>query len=349
MIILCVSVAIYACTSTGKGGETTVRAVKIDTVRIYGASQTSVYPGKVQAAADVSLAFRIAGPIAKTYADVGSYVRRGQTIAEMDSRDYELQLAATEAEYSRIKAEAERVIELYGKGSVAPNDYDKAVYGLQQITAKYDNHRNALADTRLTAPFDGYIQKLYFRAGETVGAGTPVVSMIDAGQPEVEINIPSSEYARRDRFDTFTCTVDIFPDRIFALDLTGIAPKANMNQLYAVRLKMRGGGQELPSPGMVTMVTIGYKPDESQPVAIPVSALFENDGQSAVWIYGAETETVTSRTVKVAEIHSDGMAIVAEGLSAGEIVVTAGVHKLYEGEKVRLLPSSTETNKGDLL
>ena len=39
------------------------------------------------------------------------------------------------------------------------NDYDKAVAGIKQITAKYNAHKNALADTRLTAPFDGYIQK----------------------------------------------------------------------------------------------------------------------------------------------------------------------------------------------
>jgi multidrug resistance efflux pump len=110
------------------------------------------------------------------------------------------------------------VIELHKRGSVTPNEYDKAVYGLQQISAKYDAHKNALADVKLTAPFDGYVQQRFYGAGETVGAGMPVLSMREATTPEVEINIPSSEFIRRGEFDEFTCTVNIYPDKVYSLE-----------------------------------------------------------------------------------------------------------------------------------
>ena len=82
---------------------------------------------------------------------------KGQLLAELDPRDYQLQYNATRAEYSQVKGESDRVIELYRRGSVSVNEYDKAVAAKKRITALYNVHRNALNDTRLKAPFDGYI------------------------------------------------------------------------------------------------------------------------------------------------------------------------------------------------
>lgn len=64
-------------------------------------------------------------------------------LAELDPTDYQVQLDATEAEYRQIKAEAERVIALYQENGTTPNTYDKAVYGLKQITSKYSTTRPA--------------------------------------------------------------------------------------------------------------------------------------------------------------------------------------------------------------
>ena len=341
-------IAVAGCLRVKTDTVETVRSVKTDTARVYGESPKAVFPGKVKAASDVNLSFRVAGPVSAVHVKAGAFVRQGQTLAEIDSRDYEIQLAATEAEYGRIKAEAERVVELYGRGSVAPNDYDKAVYGLKQVAAKYEAHRNALADVKLAAPFDGYVQESFFAAGETVAAGMPVISMIDAGAPEVEINIPSSEYIRRDRFESFSCTVDLYPDCVFPLDLIGIAQKANLNQLYTVRLKMRNGSRR-PSPGMATMVTIQYLPEKPELVHIPYTALFEIDSETHVWIYSPAGSLVTARKIRPRELRADGSVIVSEGLAAGEIVVTAGVHSLREGEKVAPLPPVSATNVGGLL
>ena len=89
--------------------------VKTETVKNYENELQVTYPGRVKAAADVDLAFRVAGPIIRIPVQVGSFVRKGEVIAEIDPRDYELQYKATEAEYKQIKSEAERVIEpVYG-------------------------------------------------------------------------------------------------------------------------------------------------------------------------------------------------------------------------------------------
>ncbi|MDR1672238.1 MAG: efflux RND transporter periplasmic adaptor subunit [Bacteroidales bacterium] len=342
------AVALSACIGK-KAGEAALQTVKTDTVRIYGEKQKITFPGRIKAASDVSLSFKVSGTIAGIYAEEGDYVKKGQMLVEIDPRDYAIQLSATEAEYMRVKAEAERVAELYRKGSVTPNDYDKATYGLKQITAKYDAHKNAVNDTKLLAPFDGYIQKRFFGKNETTGAGIPVISMINAGAPEVEINIPSSEFIRRDKFESFNCTVDIYPGKEFPLELIGVAPKANLNQLYAMRLRMKNTDKPLPSPGMTATVIIRLKTEESEMVCIPYSALFEANDRSSVWVYDPDVQTVTIRAVRLHTVLGGGLMIISGGLKAGEIVISAGVHSLREGEKVKLLPPVSPTNTGGLL
>ena len=101
-----------SCARSEKGTKDT-QTVKIDTV-VSASSQTALqFPGKVKAAQDISLAFRVSGTIRKIYVEDGARVREGQLLAELDPADYRVQLDATEAEYKQIKAEAERVMALY--------------------------------------------------------------------------------------------------------------------------------------------------------------------------------------------------------------------------------------------
>ena len=326
-----------------------IRSIKADTVKVHGLAGSNTFPGKVMAASDVNLAFRVSGSIDKINANVGSYVRKGELIAQIDSRDYELQLEATNAEYNRIKSEFDRITELYEKGSVTPNDYDKAKYGFQQISAKLETHRNALNDTKLLAPSDGYIYKRLFERGETIGAGIPVISMITAETGEVEINIPTSDYIRRDQFANFFCRADVFPNSTFPLELMGITPKANANQLYTMRFRMKGGIDEKPGPGMSVMVTINFKNELAQTVSIPLSSVFQSDGKSKVWVYNTTNETVNKQDITITQILNDGTVVVSSGLTAGDMVVTAGIHSIKEGEKVKLIPAFSSTNVGGLL
>ncbi|MCK9235983.1 MAG: efflux RND transporter periplasmic adaptor subunit [Bacteroidales bacterium] len=327
-----------------------IPTIKTEAAVIYGEVKTSSFPGKVKAASEINLSFRISGPITKINVTEGQYVKKGQIVAEIDSRDYAIQLSATEAEYSQIKAEADRIILLHGKQSVSDNDYDKAVTGLQQITAKYDAAKNALTDTKLRAPFDGYIQKRYHDKAEVISEGMPVFSMISDDLPEVEINIPAGEFIKRDKFDLYECYFDVFPEQVFLLEQISINEKANVNQLYTMRFRLKkDSSMRMPSPGMSAMVTIKYKPEQNQNISIPTTAMRDTENGTMVWVYDEITQTVQERKVTVIQILNDGKIIISQGLDVGEKVVTAGVHSLSEGEKVKLISDVSSTNVGGLL
>ena len=321
-----------------------VRATRVEGQK---AGSSVTYPGKIQAASNVKLAFRVAGPIRKIYVNAGQYVKKGQLLAELDPRDYRIQFNATQAEYTQVKGEADRIIELYQRGSVSLNEYDKAVAARKRVTALYNAHLNALNDTRLKAPFDGYIQNKYYSAPEIIAQGTPVVSMIDDDYFEVHINIPSGDFIRREDFLNFYAVADVIPDSILPLELLDITQGANYNQLFTARFRLKRNPQL--APGMSVSVTIGFKPSEHAMSMVPVSALFQRDGETFVWLYEPERETIRRVIVEVHRLTKDAEAMVKSSLRKGQMIISAGVNDLKDGQKVRLLPPVSASNIGGLL
>jgi multidrug efflux pump subunit AcrA (membrane-fusion protein) len=86
--------------------------------------------------------------------------------------------------------------------------------------------------------------------------------------------------------------------------------------------------------GMTANVALGQRTGP-ETIGIPLTALTQIDGEPAVWVVDPQTSQVHLRPVKVAAYREDGATITA-GLKSGEIVVTAGVHKLLAGETVRV-------------
>lgn len=310
----------------------------------------SEYPGRVKASEEVNLAFKVSGTLRHVYVNEGSRVRKGELVAEMDPRDYQVQHEATEAEYLKVKAEAERVIALYKEDVSSADAYDKARYSLRQITAKYENAKNQLADTKIYAPFSGYVQERMFDPPTVISAGMPVAVIVSDGTPEIEINIPASAYIHRDKLKKFTTSFDFLPGQAIELKLAGIAPKANANQLYTVRLALPAGLSPQPAPGMNVMVKVASdESSQNSDVEIPASAMFSKDGKSCVWVFDSKNGVVQLREVVAKELHTNGMAVIASGLESGESIVSAGVHKLNPGEKVKPEKTDSKTNIGGLL
>ena len=138
-LTICATIILALAMQSCRKEEKEVRLVKVETITVGSdaSAPTADFPERVKASEEVNMAFKVSGTLARVYVDEGDKVRQGQIIAELDPTDYRTQLAATEAEYYKIKSEAERVIALYNDSVATAGDYDKARYGLQLISAKY--------------------------------------------------------------------------------------------------------------------------------------------------------------------------------------------------------------------
>ncbi len=353
ILALSLLLPLVGCKQSERKEETKAKLVKVIEVASLDKPEELSFPGKVKSGQEADVAFRISGPIAKILVQEGQKVHKGQVLAKLDDRDYKLQLSATTAEYKRIKSEVDRVVKLHAENSVSENEYDKAVFGLKQITAKYNAHKNALNDILLKAPFDGFIVgKPLFRAGEMVRAGMPVLRLSGSKEAVVEMNIPASEYLNRELFANYYCTLSIFPNEEFPLELISIDQTANLNQLYKVNLRLAGKGSQghLPTAGMTAMVYVQKKKTAAKAMIIPNTSVFDNEGKTSVWLVKGEGKDlkVEAKQIKVLEIYSDGL-LRCSGLSSDERIVSAGVHKLKSGDAVQLIPEKSKTNVGGLL
>jgi len=349
VLLVVALVLVLASCGNGKAPDESVATVRLDTVQMASTGAVLQFPGRVVASDDASLSFKVAGTIARIYKEEGERVQAGQLVAELDATDYKVQLAATEAEYARVKAETDRITALYNEGAATASNYDKARFGLQQIEAKLKNHRDQLAYCKLYAPFTGAVQTRFFHEGENIAAGMPVLSLVSSANPEIEINLPASSYLRRGSFVHYSAQFNVLPGVVIPLKLISVMPKANANQLYTMRLKIEGDTKGI-APGMSAWVSIMAADSVSNAdVRVPATALVDDKGTTFVYLYDAQSQTVRRCRVKVMRLHTDGTAEVEGALAPGHIVVSTGANHIKTGDRVTPLPPVSETNVGGLL
>lgn len=348
------AVVVFAGTLCSCGGapqeQPDVRSVVLTEPVILDSLSVVHYPGIVREAHSISLGFKTAGQLQRIYAQEGDYVRRGELLAELDDEDYRLGVEALQIQYDQLSDEVKRIAQLYAQKSVSANDYEKAVAGLKQLGVQLEVNKNKLGYTKLYAPTDGYVQRVNFSPAEMVDAGTALFTLMDVSRMEVVADIPVSDYRRRDRFLRYDCQAADDDSRL-PMRLLSLTPKADGNQLYQLRLTFAQRPDERLTAGMnveVGIVVAGK--DAASRVAVPLAAVFRDEERNSpcVWVFGTDS-TVSRRPVVLDGLDAEGRAVVVKGLTGRERIVRAGVHVLRDGERVRVVERTSETNVGGLL
>ncbi|MDR2835293.1 MAG: efflux RND transporter periplasmic adaptor subunit [Bacteroidales bacterium] len=337
LIIFLLSIACVSCNFFGKKEKEIeiIPTTIIDTAKSENENSQVSYPGKIKSKSEVNLSFKVDGTIQKIYYKEGDFVRRGDVLAQMDSRDYKMQLLATEAEYNEIKSINERVTELYNRGSATKNDYEKAKYGFEQITAKYNHHKDQLADTKLKIPIDGYVQNIIHQEGEIIGAGMPVITISGNNEWNVVINIPFQVYSQKENFTNCYAILSSNNKIKIPIQAVNLSTHHTSGQSFEMIFKLLEVDTITIASGMTAEVYINQNINKKNYISIPISSIFEIDGISHIWIFTSETEELEARKIEISEIRNNGKAIVANGLEEGEKFVAAGVHSIKKGMKVK--------------
>lgn len=312
-----------------------------------GASQSvAVYPGEVHARYESALGFRVAGKINARHVDVGAHVVRNQVLAELDPRDLALastsakaSLGSADAAYKLAQSEHDRYKALQSRNFVSRFELDAKINALESARAQVaearaalDTARNQAGYAELRADADGVITSIAAEAGQVVGAGQVVVTLARDGASEVEIDVPEQQVASY-RVDQ-PAAIELWTDNgtRHSGRVREIAPGADATtRTYRVRVAF-ADDQAKPRLGQTARVYFGTAAQANQWL-VPLSALYEKNGKAALWQLDPKTRQVRLAEVTVVSYGEEG-ALISNGIVADSWIVTAGVHRLREGEIV---------------
>jgi len=322
---------------------------------IVGTSQGSVgatYSGEVQARYESKLGFQTSGRIVARLVEVGSTVKRGQPLMRLDPAQEVLQVASADADVdgkkSRVaqdRIDLQRTEALLARHFASQAEVDAQRLALatsesqlKSALAQQQIKVNQRGYTVLVADRDGVVSAIHAEAGQVVSPGQAVVTVAADGEREVVVAIAESRVDELKRAKSLQVSVWAQPGKRYSGALRELAPDTDsVTRTYSARISVKNPDAALRL-GMTASV-FAADIDGANAIRLPLTAVLNKDGQSLVWVVDAKTGQVASRTVQLGAAQND-QVLVAGGLNPGETVVTAGVHMLFAGQKVKTAESA---------
>ncbi len=310
-----------------------------------GAQHT--YSGEVRGRYESPLAFRVGGKVTQRYVQAGSAVKAGDLLLELDPKDLQqavnstaAQVASAESQLKLAESNLARYRQLYEQGAVSQaaldqyqNAYDVAQAAARQAGAQYAQGSNQLGYSSLYADKAGVVSSVNVEAGQVVSAGQMVLTLVQDGEREIEISVPENRLADLQKAERLQAAFWALPGVLAEGRVREVAPMADQaTRTYKVRISLATAPAEIKLGMTASVKVAGTAPAAS--LYVPLSALYQAGEQANVWV--VEEGVAVLRPVKVGAF-GDGKIRILSGLQAGETVVTAGVHKLRDGQRVRIM------------
>lgn len=350
-----VSGSLMACEQPTKSEtQELLRPVRSQQVFLTGSNQVRTFSGTSQAGLEAKLSFKVAGTLQKLFVKVGDKVRQGQIIASLDVRDYDLRVQRAEAALARAKASARsaaadyaRVRALYENRNASRNDLDQARGAAEasraQVAAstkEWELDRLQLGYTRLSAPATCHVAAVPAEINENVQTGQTVIEVVCGSRLEVEVSVPEVFIARVQNGSAVKVAFDAIPGIQFSAVVTkvGVA-SGRTGTTFPVTVQLE---QQVPGfrSGLAADVMFRFEGQKGRARILvpPVTVGEDREGRFVFVVEEIEggLGIVHRKPVTVGELTAEGLEIL-DGLVDGERVVTAGVRRLKDGRKVRLM------------
>jgi len=346
VVALLALILLGACDKPQPAAE--IRPVRTVTAAAGSEGEPVSLTGHIRARTEESLAFRIDGRMIARHVEVGQVVQPNDLIAELDPQpqrdalqEAQARLAAAEATLHEASNNMDRKQTLLNQGWSTKTDYDAAERAFNTDTAQLDVAKAQLHEAQdhfgyseLRADAPGVVVSKSAEAGEVVRAGQTIVTVAHYDGVDAVFDVPASLMRQ------------VSPDALITVALTDdpkiqttgrvreTAPQADpTTRSFQVKV----GLDEWPEAMRLGATVFGQsRMRGTQGIELPATALTMLDNQPAVWVVDPKTLQVSLRTVEL-DRHASSSIVVSKGVEPGELVVTAGVHALRPGQKVRLL------------
>ncbi len=345
--LLALSSILCSCSEKKVAGMLAPVKVKTATVGTGSFRGSQSYTGTVEESNSVALSFNLGGTLKELLVDEGQVVQKGQLIGVVDAQNasntVELSrsgVAQAEAAYKQAQDAYERMKLMHDKGSLSEIKWVEAQSTLEQALSALEGARaqeriasKGLDDTRLYAPFGGYISRKEVETGQTVSPGLPVVTLVKIDPVKVKISVPESEISNLANGAAVRIEVDALGGKTFAGRIAEKNVSADaLSHTYDVKVLVSNPGHQL-LPGMIAEANIPNATHQaSHAILLPADIIqIDADNRTFVW-------TVSGGKARQTFITTGGnigqKVMVESGLKAGDKVIVEGQQKVSSGMSV---------------
>jgi membrane fusion protein, multidrug efflux system len=325
------------------------------------------YAGSVVARVESQLAFRVGGKIKARKIEVGSQVKAGQILMQLDAQDLTLGLNQAQANahtaqsnYDLAAKELKRFEELQHTGAISQSALDAKVSAFDAAKAYFEQAQALLAEQNnqtqyatLKADMDGVVTSVQAEIGQVVAEGFPVVKLARLGDPqadtpsdlEMSIEIPENNLGLIHKAEAIEIVLWASRKEVFHGHIREIAPAADpISRTFSAKISfinLTPQQNKLLKLGMTASAQFLLTTPQTF-IKVPLSALLYSQGKTQVWqvVQGHAQPT----DVTIAGIN--GNEVLIKGLEPGQTIITAGVHVLTPGQAVTLLPHVAPPEEG---
>jgi membrane fusion protein (multidrug efflux system) len=320
------------------GGKMPPMPVEAQPVTVGKIVRTIESVGTLRANESVVLRPEMQGRVEKILFEEGQPVKASQPMVQLDDDQYRAELAEAIANRNLSEANYRRTQELIKRKVTSQTDLDKAKAELAANDARVALKREALSKMTLDAPFDGIAGLREVSVGDVVSPGQALMHVVAIDPIKVDFRVPEMYVGQVRTGQALAITVDAFPGEQFQGEVYAIDPQIDIRgRSILLRATIPNGDARL-RPGLFARVELALQQYDNA-ISVPEEAIVPMGNKQLVYrIKDGKTDIVP---VKLG-IRRKAMVQVVEGLSPGDVVITAGQIKLRPGAPV----NPVNLNKG---
>jgi multidrug efflux system membrane fusion protein len=303
----------------------TVTPVESATVR-----QQLVRTGNLIPYREAALTATTAGKVTRVHFNLGTPVREGQTLVELDNHLRELALQATQLNIDKLKKDVARYNVLLEGNATTEIQVNDVRYSYEAALNQAEQIKKQIQDAHVKAPISGQIVEKAVEPGVYVTVGATLGKVLDVSRLKVTVQINESDVYGLRLGQAVKVTTGVFPGRVFAGKVTYIAPQGTAEHNYPVEITIAQAGRLKAG----TFVNVDFsQPSNQQALQIPRLALVESIQNP--YVYVVENNVARQRKISVGRDFGDTLEVLS-GLAAGDVVVTTGQLNLSDGKPVQI-------------
>lgn len=293
-----------------------------------------VFTGRVEADKDVRLAVDDNGRILWLGADKGEKVAEGQLLLRLDDTVEAAAVARAGVDLQQAEEDLARWTAMKETGAVSVHDYESVRNRRDLARIALEEARGLLAKRQVRSPVNGVVNARWAEIGEMAMPGTPAFQVVKTDKVKLLLDIPERDAGCMQAGNPLPFVVDALGGGTFTGEVVFVATAADAASLtFRLEVAMDNVAGRL-RPGMIARASVS-RGMQSDVTVVPLQALIPDQGQYVAYV--VVDGRAVRRVVKLASVM-DTLAVVQDGLQAGDRVIIAGQRMAADGASVKVAP-----------